>query len=182
MPKTRPRPMNWKLGRLKTCRLPLVNTWAMPRPAMNSTRVAMIGWMRRRVTSQPLNQPSAPATRTGTTKASAMPTAGWGRGKSLPRKISGASAPAIAMSAPDGEVDAAGGDDQGHPDADDHDGADLGEVDVERLPGGEVGRDGEIDQDQERQGDPGAMARQQGSDIDAGSPLCRRKRSWRFQP
>src|SRR5918997_3153680 len=72
----------------------------MPRPGMNRTRVAMIGWMRRRVMSQPLNQPSAAATRTGTTNASAMPMAGWGRGKSLPRKISGASAPAMAMSAP----------------------------------------------------------------------------------
>src|SRR4051812_34164325 len=72
----------------------------MPRPAMKSTSVAMIGWIRKRVTSQPLNQPSSPATRTGTTKARAMPMTGWGRGISLPRKIIGASAPAMAMSAP----------------------------------------------------------------------------------
>ena len=36
-------------------------TCAMPRPAMNRTSVAMIGWMRKRVISQPLNQPKAPA-------------------------------------------------------------------------------------------------------------------------
>ena len=51
--------MNWNSGTLKTCRLPLVSTWAMPRPAMNSTSVAMIGWMRKRVISQPLNQPNS---------------------------------------------------------------------------------------------------------------------------
>src|SRR5918995_6483591 len=67
---------------------------------MNSTSVAMIGWMPSRVTSQPLNRPKTPAASTGTTKASATPTQGCGSGASFPRKISGASAPAIAMSEP----------------------------------------------------------------------------------
>jgi hypothetical protein len=73
MPNTRPRPMNWNSGTLKTWRLPFVITCAMPRPAMKSTSVAMMGWMRKRVMSQPLNQPKAPAASTGITKASATP-------------------------------------------------------------------------------------------------------------
>ena len=92
--------MNWNAAFLKTCRLPLVITCAMPRPAMNSTSVATIGWMRSRVISQPLNQPKQPAASTGSTKASATPTVGADAGNSLPRKIIGASAPAIAISEP----------------------------------------------------------------------------------
>jgi hypothetical protein len=72
----------------------LVITWAMPRPAMNSTRVAMIGWNPKRVTSTPLKSPNTPVTTTGTTKARPTPN-GMSR-----RKISGASAPAIAISEP----------------------------------------------------------------------------------
>ncbi len=45
MPKTRPSAMNWKASFLKTWRLPLVITCAMPRPAMKSTSVATIGWI-----------------------------------------------------------------------------------------------------------------------------------------
>ena len=64
----RPMAMNWKSGFLNTCRLPLVATWAMPRPAMNSTSVAMIGWIENRVTSTPLNQPNAMTRSTGKVK------------------------------------------------------------------------------------------------------------------
>src|SRR4051794_25902722 len=99
-PATRPRPMNWKSGRVKVWRLPLVITCAMPRPAMNRTSVPMIGWMRKRVISQPLKSPNRPAARTGRTKASAVPTAGAGIGNRLPPKIKGASAPLIAMREP----------------------------------------------------------------------------------
>src|SRR3954453_1749675 len=99
-PATRPRPMNWKSGRVKVWRLPLVITCAMPRPAMNRTSVPMIGWMRKRVISQPLKSPNRPAARTGRTKASAVPTAGAGIGNRLLPKIKGARAPLIAMREP----------------------------------------------------------------------------------
>ena len=92
--------MNWNPGALKDCRLPFVITWATPRPAMNRISVATMGWMRYRVTSQPLNQPSAPVARIGSAKASATPANGSGNGNSLPKKMSGASVPAIAISAP----------------------------------------------------------------------------------
>src|SRR5829696_5679372 len=59
MPSTRPRPMYWKAGLRNGWSSPLVSTWAMPRPAMNSTRVAMIGWNPKRVMSTPLNSPTS---------------------------------------------------------------------------------------------------------------------------
>ena len=45
-PATAPLPITWKEGSLKVCNWLLVKVWAMPRPAMNSTSVATIGWMR----------------------------------------------------------------------------------------------------------------------------------------
>ena len=42
-PKMRPRPMNWNVGLWNGCRLPLVITCPMPRPAMNMTSVPTIG-------------------------------------------------------------------------------------------------------------------------------------------
>jgi hypothetical protein len=60
----------------------------------NSTRVAIIGWILKRVIIQPLNQPNIPATKTGTTKASGTPTQ-VGKGTSLPKKMRGANAPAM---------------------------------------------------------------------------------------
>ena len=98
-PNTRPSPMNWKVGLWNTCRLPLVSTCPMPRPAMNITSVPTIGWTWKRVMNQPLNPPSNPATATGTTKARMSPRAGWATPNGL-RKMSGASAPAIAISEP----------------------------------------------------------------------------------
>ena len=53
--------MNWNVGFLNACRLPLVSTWPMPRPAMNMTSVPTIGWTWKRVMNQPLNEPSRPA-------------------------------------------------------------------------------------------------------------------------
>src|SRR4051794_487238 len=99
-PSTRPRAMNWNSGTWKICRLASVSAWAMPRPAMNSTNVATIGWMRKRVTIQPLNRPNRPAISTGTTKARPTPTYRFGNGNSWPRKIIGATAPEIAISEP----------------------------------------------------------------------------------
>ena len=64
--------MAWNSGTLNTCRSPLVQTWAMPRPAMNRISVAMMGWMRKFDTSQPLNSPKQPATATGITMLSAI--------------------------------------------------------------------------------------------------------------
>ena len=49
--------------------------------------------------NQPLNAPNRPATATGMTKASASPSAGYERPNEL-KKMSGASAPEIAISEP----------------------------------------------------------------------------------
>ncbi len=59
-------------------------------------------------------------------------------------------APAIAIERADRKVDAAGGDDQRHADGDDDDGRDLGQVHVERLPGQEVRRDRDVEDQQSR--------------------------------
>ena len=61
----------------------------------------------------------------------------------------------------DREVDAAGRDDERHADADDHDGADLGQVDVQRLERGEVGREGEVERDQQEKREERAEAGQE---------------------
>src|SRR5579859_929620 len=67
----------------------------MPRPAMNSTSVATIGWTDSLVTSKPLKTPHAAAASTGSTNASAMPP-----GPGIFRNSIGASAPEIAIDAP----------------------------------------------------------------------------------
>src|SRR3954447_3378770 len=72
----------------------------MPRPAMKRIKVAMIGWIRKRVISQPLKMPRMPVMTTGTTKAKAMASQSGRPGTMLPRKIKGASAPEMAMSEP----------------------------------------------------------------------------------
>ena len=135
MPSGRPRPMHWNSGILKICRLPLVKTWAMPRPAMNSTSVATIGWMRKRVTSQPLKQaerrrPRAPAGRRPARCPGRDVLANAGLQEDQRRQRAG-----DRHERADRQVDAAGGDHQRHADRDDDDGADLGQVDVERLQG-----------------------------------------------
>ena len=66
---------------------------------MNMTSVPTIGWTRNRVMNQPLNAPRRPAVATEATKASTLPSAGCATPNEL-RKISGASAPAIAISEP----------------------------------------------------------------------------------
>ena len=86
-------------GLLKVCRLPLVSTCAMPRPEMNRISVAMIGCTRSTATMTPLNSPQAIATTSGTAIAAAIPKAGFACPKS-DWKISGARAPASAITAP----------------------------------------------------------------------------------
>ena len=88
-----------KFGTLKLWSWPLVMTWAMPRPAIYSTRVATIGCNLSRVTKLPLSRPKPPATSTGTTKASPMPKAG-SLAKAAFRKMIGASTPLIAIREP----------------------------------------------------------------------------------
>ena len=146
--------MNWNSGVLKTCRLPLVSTCAMPRPAMNRTSVATIGWMRKRVISQPLNRPNTPATSTGTTKASADADAEVGQREQLAQEDQRRQRAGDRHQRADRQVDAAGGDHERHADADDDDGADLGQVDVQRLQRGEVGREGEVEEMSSDEGEP----------------------------
>ena len=131
----------------------MVSTWAMPRPAMNSTSVAMIGWMRKRVISQPLNKPNMPGDQHRHDEGQRDADAEVGQREQLAQEDQRRQRAGDRHQRADRQVDAAGGDDQRHADADDDDGADLGEIDVERLPGGEVGREGEIEQDQQRQRD-----------------------------
>ena len=47
-PATLPSAIHWNAGLLNACKLPSVTTCAIPRPAMNKTSVATIGWMRNR--------------------------------------------------------------------------------------------------------------------------------------
>ena len=98
----------------------------------------MIGWMRNRVISQPLNHPNAPATRIATIIATA--TAKWISGilTILSEEDDRRERAGDRHQRPDGKVDAAGGDHQRHADADDDDRGDLGQVDVERSPRREI--------------------------------------------
>ncbi len=84
--------MKIRPGSLKVRMVPSVMSWAMPRPATISTRVAMIGWMSRTATRTPFQMPQI------------MPTASVARRVSAsecPDVISeAATAPQIAITAP----------------------------------------------------------------------------------
>ncbi|CAM3207405.1 hypothetical protein DESA109040_02780 [Deinococcus saxicola] len=99
MPKGRPSPIYEKPGVLKLWSCPLVMTCAMPRPAIYRTSVATIGCNFSRVTNRPFSTPKAPATSTGTIKASTIPSH-CALAKAGFRKISGASTPLIAIREP----------------------------------------------------------------------------------
>ena len=121
-PNMRPRPMNWNAGLLNTCKLPLVITCPMPRPAMNITSVPTIGCTWKRVMNQPLNSAERRGDRDGDYKRERDRRARHGRRPKGLRKISGASAPAIAISEPTERSMPPVADDQRHADRDDDDG------------------------------------------------------------
>ena len=144
--------MNWNDGFLNVCRLPLVITCPMPRPAMNMTSVADDRLHPKTGDEPAVEQPEQ--ARRGDRERR--------RRRRLP--MSGMGAPERAEKdqrrerardrhqRTDGQVDAAGGDDQRHADRHDDDRRHLGQVDVQRLPGGEMRRHGEIEREQRQDG------------------------------
>ena len=134
--------MNWNSGVLKTCRLPLVSDLRDAAPGDEQDQRGDD-----RLDAEAGDQPAVEQAehagdqhrhdegeRDADVEAAAAGTA-------VPRKISGASAPAIAISEPTDRSMPPVAITSVMPTADDDDGADLGEIDVERLPGGEVRRD-----------------------------------------
>ena len=92
----------------------------------------MIGWMPRKLTIIPLNRPQAAAAIRGSTKAKASASAGCSTPK-VDVKMSGARAPASAMTAPTEKIDALGRDDQRHAGGDNGDRCHLADIHEERL-------------------------------------------------
>ena len=129
----------------------------------------------KRVMSQPLNKPKRPATPTGTTKASASPSAGYERPNEL-RKIIGASAPEIAISEPTERSMPPVAMTSVMPTADDDDRRHLGQVDVERLPAGEMRRDREIERDQHDERGKRRIAPEKRGDVERGALGADRRR------
>ena len=91
--------MNWKCGVVELDQIAVGEHLGDAAPADEQDKGGDDRLDPERVMSQPLNKPKAPATRTGTTKASAMPTI-VARSARWLSKIIGASAPAIAISEP----------------------------------------------------------------------------------
>ena len=116
----------------------------MPRPAMNMTSVPTMGWTRNRVMNQPLNRAEQAGDRDRNNKSQRIAE----RRIRTPERTQEDQRRERARNRhqrADRKVDAPGRDDQRHADRDDDDCRDLGQVDVERLPAGEIRRHGEIE-------------------------------------
>ena len=92
-PRKWPLPKKTNAGCSKVTIWPSVMSMAMPRPTTMRMSVAMIGWMRSRVTSRPFHAPSAAPASTHSTSTAA-------KGRAVVVTSSAASAPVIAMTEP----------------------------------------------------------------------------------
>ena len=148
-------------GELTVVICPPVMSMAMPRPAVMRTSVAMMGWIPTTETRKPFQAPSTNDSTTAMTTAVSDRDRRGGVGRAGDERAGHRAGDRDDR--PDRQVDAAGGDDQGHPERDEQERRGVAEdvdrgaeqVPVADLDGEEAGRAQRVEQQQDEQGDDG---------------------------